>query len=284
MAQTDLDFSLFVDGLDFGEGPRWHDGRLWYSDFYQHSIYAVTPEGEREKIVEVLTQPSGLGWTPDGTLLIVSMLDRKLLAYDGSALREHADLSAIATGNCNDMVVDAVGRAYVGNFGFDMMAGADPATATLAIVDPDGAVRAGPSDLGFPNGTVITDDGKTLIVGESMGQCYTAFTIASNGDLEDRRTWAATEGYAPDGCTMDADGGIWFADAMGNRIVRVMEGGEITHSQEMPSGTYACALGGENGTTLYVLTAVSAHPDKAAGSGAGSILAAEVSSPHAGRP
>lgn len=277
-------FDVFIEGLDFGEGPRWHDGRLWYSDFYHGAVYAAGDDGVPERIVAVPTRPSGLGWTPDGTLLIVSMTDQKVLAWDGSTLSEHADLSGVAVNKCNDMVVDKDGRAYVGNFGFDLEAGESPVTTQLAIVEPDGAVRAGPGGLHFPNGMVITPDDRTLIVGESFGGQYTAYSIADNGDLGDPRIWASIPGTAPDGCTLDADGGIWFADALGAQLIRVVEGGEVTHTLPTGAPTFACVLGGADGKTLFALTAVDSHPDKAAGSGSGTILSTRVDVPRAGRP
>ncbi len=280
------ELAVLIDGVDFGEGPRWHDDRLWYSDFYQHTVYTVDGAGRRTPIVEVAEQPSGLGWLPDGDLLVVSMRDRRVLRYDGTSLTEHADLSAIAGFWCNDMVVDARGNAYVGNFGFDLFAGDRDAirTATLALVRPDGTVEAAASDLGFPNGSVITPDGKTLIVGESMSSRYTAFDIAPDATLTNRRIWAETPGCVPDGCTLDADGGIWVADAGGTRVVRVVEGGEITAEIATPDPAFACMLGGTEGTTLFVLTAPSSNPAEIAGKGAGRILTTTVDVPRAGLP
>lgn len=278
---------VLVDGVDFGEGPRWRDGRLWYSDFYQHAVYTVSPEGHRERVVEVMTQPSGLGWLPDGSLLIVSMVDRKVLRFADGVLADYADLSGIATFHCNDMVVSATGHAYVGNFGWDLFAlgidGAGP--ATLAHIAPDGTVTPAAEGLLFPNGSVITPDGTTLIVGETLGAQYTAFTINDDGSLTDRRIWASLgEGVAPDGCTLDAAGGIWFADALGARVARVVEGGEITDVIETGVGTFACTLGGHDGATLYILTAPGAAPEEVAGKGLGAILQTRVAAPHAGLP
>ena len=276
---------LLVGGVDFGEGPRWHDGRLWYSDFHQRTIYAVSAEGGREAVHEDLAdRPSGLGWLPDGRLLAVSMVDRKLLREEGGALVEHADLSEVATGNCNDMVVDAAGNAYVGNFGFDYEGGGRFATADLALVRADGAVEVAATGLRFPNGSVITPDGSTLIVGESFGAGYEAFTIGADATLGDRRRWADVPGTAPDGCTLDADGAIWFADAVGSQVVRVREGGEVTDTIPTPMATFACALGGDDGRTLFVLCAPSSRPADVAGRGAGAIYKTSVDVPHAGLP
>lgn len=280
------EFSVLVDGVDFGEGPRWHEDRLWYSDFYQHSVYTVDMEGNRERIVEVAEQPSGLGWMPDGSLLIVSMVDRKLLRFVDGQLTEHASLSHIAPFHCNDMVVDGRGNAYVGNFGFDLFSDGIEAAASadLALVRADGTVEVAAEGLLFPNGSVITPDGNTLIVGETMGARYTAFDIAADGTLSNRRVWAEVHGYLPDGCALDAAGGIWFADAQGNRVARVVEGGEVTDVLDLGLPTFACMLGGPDGRTLFALTAPSSTPDEVAGQAAGAILMTEVDVPHAGLP
>ncbi len=274
----------FVGGIDFGEGPRWHDGRLWFSDFYQHAVKAASLDGTVEVVLEFEGQPSGLGWLPDGDLLLVSMLDQKLLRYDGAGLHEHADLSEVATSFCNDMVVDAQGRAYVGNFGFDLHAGDDLATATLALVQPDGTVEAAADGLRFPNGSVITPDGGTLIVGESFGREFSAFDIGEAGRLSNRRVWASVPGTAPDGCCYDSEDGIWYADALGNAAVRVLEGGEITHRVETEQGCFACMLGGDDGRTLFLVTAPDSHPDRVGGTGQGRIDTVRVEVPRDGLP
>lgn len=274
-----------IGGVDFGEGPRWHDGALWYSDFFQRAVYRVTPDGERTAVhADLDDQPSGLGWLPDGRLLVVSMHKRQLLRDDGGALVPHADLSGVATGHANDMVVDTRGNAYVGNFGFDFDAGATFAPADLALVRPDGRVEVAATGLRFPNGSVITPDGSTLIVGESFGGAYQAFDIHDDGTLGPARLWARIEGSAPDGCSLDEDGGIWFSDARTPQVVRVVEGGEVTHRIPTPMPTYACALGGDDGRTLFVLCARSTRGAEVAGKGLGAIFTVEVDAAHAGRP
>lgn len=275
-------FDTFIDGLDFGEGPRWHDGRLWYSDFYQHKVYAVDADGNRETMVEFPgdAQPSGLGWMPDGSLLIVSMLDRKVMKWAGGALTEHADLSHIAGFHCNDMSVDANGNAYVGNFGWDIVTDfANVTPADLALVRPDGSTEVAASGLLFPNGAVITPDGSTLIVGESFGAQYKAFDIADDATLSNERVWASTPEMAPDGCDLDAEGGMWFADALGQQVVRVVEGGEITHKVPTGDGCYACVLGGDDGRTLFALCAPGSAPHEVEGKAAGSIRKMTVDIP-----
>lgn len=279
-------------GIDFGEGPRWRDGRLWFSDFFREGVFTLEPTvggGRREtRVVTVEARPSGLGWLPDGTLLIVSMLDRRVLALprgggDGD-LRLHADLSEIATGNCNDMVVAVDGTAYVGNFGFDLDGGAEFATASLARISPDGEVAEAATDLAFPNGAVITPDGATLIVGETFGGRYSAFDIGSGGILGRRRVWAAVPGSTPDGCCLDADGAIWMADIVNSRVARVLEGGEVTDVIDTPDQAVACALGGDDRRTLFIFVSPSSVPEEVAGKGLGRVLSARVAVPGAGLP
>ena len=276
---------LLVDGVDFGEGPRWHEGELWYSDFYQRAVYAVAPDGTRRTVHgDLPDRSSGLGWMPDGSLLVVAMTSQKLWREVDGKLVEHADLSDIATGFCNDMVVAADGTAYVGNFGFDLEGGGTPAHAKLARVTPDGVASVAAEELMFPNGSVITPDGTTLVVGETMGQRYTAFTIEGDGSLSGRREWAAVPGMFPDGCCLDAEGAIWFADALGSRLVRVKEGGEITDELATPQPTFACMLGGADSQTLYALCAPGSQPDQVSGVAGGAIYATEVKVGRAGRP
>jgi len=277
-------FEVVHAGLDFGEGPRWHDGALWFSDFFRHGVFTLV-DGVETRVATLEDQPSGLGWMPDGSLLVVSMTDRRLLrmGVDGE-LREHADLGGVATWHCNDMVVAADGTAYVGNFGFDLDSGAAPVGAVLARVTPDGEVTAAADDLLFPNGSVITPDGSTLIVGETFGGRYTAFTIGDDGSLSDRRVWAEIPGMAPDGCCLDTGGGIWFADPVNSRATRVVEGGEITHTLDCGDRAFACALGDDDRRTLFVLVAEGSGPDDAAGRASGRILASRVELPGAGLP
>ncbi len=274
-----------IGGLDFGESPRWHEGRLWYSDFHQRAVYAVSLDGHREVVHGGLNdQPSGLGWLPDGTLLVVAMNDRKLLREETGRLVEHADLSRVATGECNDMVVDAKGNAYVGNFGFHYGGGKQPPTADLALVRPHGSVSVAASGLRFPNGSVITPDGGTLIVGETFGGGFEAFTVADDATLGQRRRWADTPGSGPDGCTLDDEGAIWFADAFGSQVIRIREGGEIAHRFPTPMPGFACMLGGDEGRTLFVMCALGSMPEEVARRAGGAIYTTTVDVPHAGRP
>jgi len=289
---TDTTLDLLVDGIDFGEGPRWHDGRLWYSDFHQHCVYAVASDGSREAMIQTGEErPSGLGWLPDGDLLLVAMTARQVwrVASDGETT-VHADLSHLATWHCNDMVVAADGTAYVGNFGFDIEGDrSNPVTATLAIVHPDGTVEAGPDDLSFPNGSVITPDGTTLIVGETFASRMTAFDVEPDGRLSNRRTWAETPGIRPDGCCLDQAGGIWIANASTDEVVRVEEGGAVTNLLAMPpldrpQKAYACMLGGDDGRTLHCLTAPGSGAADTIGVRGGAIWTARVEHARAGLP
>lgn len=277
-----------VDGLAFPEGPRWHEGRLWFSDMHAHRVMTFDPAtGATTVEAEVTGQPSGLGWRPDGTLLVVSMTDRRLLAVRDGTTEEVADLRDVAPFHCNDMVVDARGNAYVGNFGFDLHdPDADHRTTTLVLVTADGGVRVVADDLFFPNGCVITPDGATLVVGESFGGRLTAFTIADDGGLHDRREWARVRGAVPDGICLDAEGAIWIASPISHQVLRVAERGQIldevrTSDERQP---FACMLGGPDRRTLYVCTAHDSEPAAARAARAGRIEAVDVDVPGAGLP
>ena len=274
-----------VDGLRFAEGPRWHEDHLWFSDMHALTVNRLDPDsGEVERVVEVPQQPSGLGWDPDGRLLVVSMLDRRLLRLVDGTLETVADLSAIATFHCNDMVVDSAGRAYVGNFGFDFLAGGPPVPAKMAMVGPDGAVSVAADDLLFPNGTVITPDGRTLIVGETYGARLTAFDVAADGTLSNRRVWAQLDGAVPDGICLDEAGAIWVASPVSNEVLRVAEGGAVLDRIPTSRGAFACMLGGPHRRTLFICTAESSDPDAAAADANGRIEVIEVDVPGTGLP
>src|SRR4051794_19153862 len=216
---------MLLDGITFPEGPRWRDGKLWFSDFYTHRVLTVDLNGRAKTVVEVPQRPSGLGWTRDGVLLIVSMLDRRLNKLIDGKVTLFADLSQVAGGSCNDMVVDAQGRAYVGNFGFDRHAGEAERTTCLARVDPDGTVTRAAEDLLFPNGTVITPDGRTMVVAETFAHRLTAFDVAPDGTLSGRRVFAELPGVFPDGICLDAEGAVWVTNARGTDVLRVLDGG-----------------------------------------------------------
>jgi sugar lactone lactonase YvrE len=269
----------FLGGLAFPESPRWHQGALWFSDFYDHRVCRVAADGRAETMAEVPGQPSGLGWLPDGRLLVVSMNDRRLLRLDGSSLVEMADLSALAPAPCNDMLVDALGRAYVGNFGFDLQHRAPFAPTSLILVRPDGRARTVANDMHFPNGMVLTPDARTLIVAESYGQRLTAFDVMDDGSLQRRRVWAQLEGkgVGPDGICLDADGAVWLASPVSREVLRVREGGRVTHRIATAGQAVACALGGVERKTLFVLTGrVLVTPEQSRAERSGMIYAAPV--------
>jgi sugar lactone lactonase YvrE len=281
------------EGGRFFEGPRWHDGRWYVSDFYPHTVTAFDERGHAERIIDVPGQPSGLGWLADGSLLIVSMTDHRLLRrWPDGRVSEHADLTEHCGGWANDMVVDGRGRAYVGNFGFALVRGSKPQPASLIRVDPDGSVAVVADDLLFPNGTVITPDGGTLVIGETFRNRYTAFTIQSNGSLTDRRTWADLTATAdrpklsPDGCALDADGYIWSADAGLGQLNRIGSDGHVREQVEPPQGLkfFACALGGGDGRTLLGCAARGYFEAQESDSLDAVLVTARVDVPHAGWP
>ncbi|MGA8745044.1 MAG: SMP-30/gluconolactonase/LRE family protein [Solirubrobacterales bacterium] len=296
------ELTTLLEGGAFFEGPRWHEGRWWVSDFYQHTVTTVAPDGSTAAVMSVEQQPSGLGWMPDGSLLVISMRDHRILRRDPTGeVSIHADLSPHCRGHLNDMVVDREGRAYVGEFGFDLMGFADPAPGKLMRVDPDGAVAVLDDDMRFPNGSVITPGGETLIVGETAAARYSAFSLSGDGSVSERRVWAQVAvtpelapmaesfpqlKFAPDGCTLDADGCIWAADAIGARCVRVAEGGEIIDEISAPEGLgiFACMLGGEDGRTLLLCAAPDFLEANRASASEAVLLTTVVESPHAGLP
>ncbi|MEM7413165.1 MAG: SMP-30/gluconolactonase/LRE family protein [Myxococcota bacterium] len=273
-----------VDGLTFAEGPRWYDGALWFSDMHDHCVRRLDATGTCSVVLTLDDEPSGLGWLPDGTLLVVSMTARQILRWDGNRLSVHADLSAFGAQPCNDMVTDAAGRSYVGNFGFDLHKGEKPRTTHLTLVTPDGESRVVADELAFPNGAVITPDGNTLIVGESFGARLTAFTIADDGSLTDRRVWASLEGAVPDGIGLDAEGAVWVASPVSHEVLRVHEGGEV--SERIPTGdqAIACALGGDDRRTLFVCISPTIDPEACQRDRAARIVSKRVAVPGAGFP
>jgi sugar lactone lactonase YvrE len=293
-------FKTLIGGLSFTECPRWRDGRLYFSDFYTRRVLAVALDGTIETIAEVPGQPSGLGFLPDGRMLIVSMRDRKIMRreLDGS-LVEHADLSRLAPWHLNDMLVDHQGRAWVGNFGFDLMGGAKVTTTNLICVDQDGHAKVAAAGLAFPNGMVLTPNGDTLIVAETTMNRLSAFDLAS-GVPSKRRTWAAfgdlptstefTELFskvevAPDGICLDAEGAVWVADAKNGRCLRVAKGGTILEELKTDGmGAFACMLGGDNGRTLFVSVAPTFHEAAASANHRAAIWMIDVDVPHAGLP
>jgi len=254
-----------VPKLAFPEGPRWHDGRLWFSDIHGLDITATDTGGRTETIGTIADGPSGLGWTADGKLLVVSMNNRRLLRQEAGGFVVHADLSPLANGPCNDMVVTPSGRAYVGNFGFDMWVGAPRAPASIIKVEPNGTASIAADGLEFPNGMVITPDGKSLIVAESYANRLTRYDIATDGSLTNRRLFADLPGVVPDGICLDAEGAVWVGHARAPQCLRVFEGGRIDTIVHTGEGhhVYACMLGGAERKTLYLCTSEVRGPDSA---------------------
>ncbi|MGH3354125.1 MAG: SMP-30/gluconolactonase/LRE family protein [Nocardioides sp.] len=294
------EITTVVKDLHYLECPRWHEERIWFVDFYSYKVYSAREDGSDLRVeAEVPGQPSGLGWLPDGRLLIVSMRDHRILRRErDGTLATHADLSDHVSNHLNDMVVDEQGRAYVGNFGFDIMAGADVASTVLLRVDTDGTVTEVADDMWFPNGSVITPEG-TLLVDETCGNRISAFDIAEDGSLTNRRTWAkfgeltthtafgeamGDAVLAPDGCCLDAEGAVWTADAVFGRLVRVAEGGEILEQIEPGGGVFACMLGGSDGKTLYACAAPDFFEEPRRANTEARLLAIRVDVPGAGRP
>jgi sugar lactone lactonase YvrE len=258
----------FIDGLRFGESPRWRDGRLWYADFYSNTVCSADESGHSRVEVEVPGEPGGIGWLPDGRLLVVSRKPRTVLRLEADGrLVEHADLNPTATFYGNEMLVDSVGRAYVGNFGFDLdgfiaehgivaLVEEPGAPKTPLIrVDPDGSTHVATDPLAFPNGTVITPDGKTLIVAETLIGQLTAFDIEADGTLTGHRVWASLPWCVPDGICLDANGRVWVANAIAPQCLLVEEGGAIVSRVTASQTCFACMLGGADRRTLYIMTA-----------------------------
>jgi sugar lactone lactonase YvrE len=292
-------FEVYVDGLAFPEAARWHDGSLWFSDMHGGTVYRAPATADPRPVVDVPGHPGGLGWLPDGRLLVVSMHDRRLMRLDpgpaspGPAgasstapggLTEVADLSGVATWHCNDMVVDGVGRAYIGNFGDDSVP-PDPVTpANLARVDPDGTVTVAASGLEFPNGAVISPDGRMLVVAETRARPpqLTRFDVHADGALTGRRVFARFDTASPDGICLDAEGAVWIASWSTNEVVRVRDGGETVERRSTgAAGAYSCALGGPDGRTLFVCVAATWQPEAARRERTGRILAGRVDVPAA---
>src|SRR5574338_727389 len=284
MVDSPRKLRIVAGGLAFGEGPRWHDGRLWLSDMHARRVVAVDERGGVETIAEVPGRPSGLGWLPDGRLLVVSMEDRKLLRFDGHSLAAHADLSALAAHELNDLVVDAGGRDYVSQFGFDFHHRAAFAKTEILAVEPTGLARPVAGELAFPNGMVIAPDGRTLIVGESYAARLTAFDVSRDGGLSARRVFAQLEGAVPDGICLDAEGCVWVASPPSRECLRVREGGEVLERIRTETLAIACMLGGPERRTLFVLTAETTDPDTCSASPRSRVEAVEVDVPGAGLP
>jgi sugar lactone lactonase YvrE len=276
---------ILMTGLAFGESPRWHDDRLWLSDMGTHEVVAIDLNGTSEVIARVPGMPMGTGWLPDGRMLIVSSRDGLLLRRepDGS-LVTHADLTDLGEHPWSDMVVDGRGNAYVGNIGFDFPAG-EVTTGSVALVRPDGSARQVADAVSFPNGMAVTPDNSTLILAESYANRLTAFDVAADGSLSNRRVWATLDGGFPDGICLDAENAVWYGDVPNKRCVRVREGGKVLQTIELDRGCFACALGGVDGRTLFLMAAEWSGPASMMnGPRTGRVLTVEAPAPGTGSP
>ena len=279
------ELQTLMTGIVFGESPRWHDDRLWFSDWGAQEIIALDLEGNSEVIIRMPSFPFCIDWLADGRLLIVLASDRLLLRreHDGS-LVTHTDLSSLSEHPWNDIVVDGRGNAYIGNTGFDFPAG-EFAPGILALVTPDGSARQVADGVAFPNGIVVTPDNSTLIVAESYANSLTAFDIAADGSLSNRRVWADLDNGVPDGICLDAEGAIWYGDVPNKRCVRVREGGEVLQTIELDRGCFACMLGGVDRRTLFLVAREWGGMESTAeGERTGQVLSAPAPAPGAGWP
>jgi sugar lactone lactonase YvrE len=279
------ELQTLMTGIEFGESPRWHDDRLWFSDWGTQEVVAVNREGESEVIVRMPSFPFCIDWLPDGRLLIVSARDRLLLRREpNGSLVTHADLSSLSEHPWNDIVVDGRGNAYVGNIGFDFPDG-EFAPGILALVTSDGSARQVADGVAFPNGIVVMPDNSTLIVAESYGNRLTAFDIAADGSLSNRRVWADLDGGVPDGICLDAEGAVWYADVPNKRCVRVREGGEVLQTIDLDRGCFACMLGGVDRRTLFLVAQEWVGMQSTVdGERTGQVLTAPAPAPGAGWP
>lgn len=264
-------------GFRFGEGPRWFEGLLWFSDMLGEAVHTVTLGGSMTTLPLPGHAPSGLGFRPDGSLLIVSTEARQLLRYDGEVVDTIADLSAVAPADLGDMVIDSRGRAYIGSQAFH--------GGVVVRVDPDNTVSLVARDLDFPNGMVITADHKTLIVAESIGRRLTAFSIGEDGDLFDRRVFADGLDGPPDGICLDADGGVWTSMTLAHQFERITAGGHVTHRIDIGErAAIACTLGGPADRTLFMLSSTDAYPKRLVGTRLSRVDTVIVDTPGAGLP
>jgi sugar lactone lactonase YvrE len=273
---------VLMEGIVFGESPRWHDGRVWFADWGAHHVIALDPGSGHEVVVTVASFPMCIDFLPDGRLLVVDSAQRQLLRResDGS-LVQHADLSGVSHKPWNDIVVDDRGNAYVNSIGFDFPGG-EFAPGLVVLVTPDSSVSQVADGLAFPNGMAITPDGGTLIVAESYANRLTAYDISPGGGLGNRRVWADTPGDHPDGICLDAEGALWYADVGNQQCVRVREGGAVLAAVDLDRGAFACALSRGADPRLFVVGQVYGGPESPQPSGR--VVAFPAPAPGAGRP
>jgi sugar lactone lactonase YvrE len=276
--------ATLMEGIAFGESPRWHEGRLWFSDWLAQEVVAVDLEGRREVIARVDAFPFSIDWLPDGPMLITAGRSVLRLEADGS-LATHADLGELTEFGWNEIVVDGRGNSYVNGAGFNMMAGGEFAPGGVALLPADGSASRVAEDIAFPNGMAVTPDDSTLIVADSYGKELTAFEIGGDGSLSRRRAWADLGDGVPDGICIDAEAAVWYADVPNKRCVRVAEGGEVLERIDLDRGCFACMLGGPDGRTLFLMAQEWNGPEGIGkGPRTGQVLTVEAPAPHAGRP
>ncbi len=270
---------VLLDGLAFPECLRWHNDRLWFSDVFDRTVHVVSSPGKSNVVLEVEGQPSGLGWLPDGHLVVVSMVDRQVLRLEGRTVKVHADLRPFFEHNANEMVVTDAGRAYVGTFGFDIDGGDSPAPAPLVCVELDGTAWIVADGLQFPNGAVVADNGATLLVAESYGQRISAYDLQPDGSLTNPRVWGELKPNVPDGMCIDAEGAVWVADPVSQGVMRVQRGVGSVEWIDTSQPAYGCVLGGTDGRTLFIATSESSEPDRSVQMRSGRIEATKVDVP-----
>jgi sugar lactone lactonase YvrE len=279
------DASVLMTGIVFGECPRWHDRRLWFADWAAETLYAVDPQGRSEAVARVASFPFSFDWLPDGRLIVVNARENRLMRREADgAFVTHADLAGLSNFGCNEIVVDGRGNVYLNNINFAFPGGAF-APGFVALLKPDGTLRKVAEDVAFPNGMAVTPDNRTLILAESYGKRLTAFDIAADGGLGNRRLWADLGEDYPDGICLDAEGAVWYADVPNRHCVRVREGGGKLQTIALDRGCFACMLGGDDRQTLFMVANQWGGPDAmAGGEPTGQILTARAPAPAAGWP
>ncbi|HZU74954.1 MAG TPA: SMP-30/gluconolactonase/LRE family protein [Acidimicrobiales bacterium] len=274
---------VLIEGRAFLEGPRWRHGRLWLSDVPTGEVLSVDMDGKVEVVAAIDGAPSGLGWLPDGTLLVARGEPAAIMAVSpGGQVGVYVDLTGVASFAPNDMVVDPSGRAWVGTC--DLAGIPSPRPSQVLLVGPDRSVSVVDDSMRFPNGSVVTPDGRTLIVAETFGEGLAAFDIDDDGVAGAKREWARVPGSYPDGICLDADGAVWFADALGQAAVRVRQGGEVLDRVPTEQGCYACTLGGPDGRTLFLLTGRFGPAQAQLANRVGRVETVSVEVPGAGSP
>lgn len=250
---------VLCSGYGLVESPRWHDGRLWFSDWTGGQVVAVDSAGDTEVVLRHRSLPLCFDFLPDGRLVVVSNQELALLALEADGtLTTYADLGAVSGFGCNDIVVDGRGLAFVNSPNFDFASGPPPGDVqpgVIAVVTPDGRARVVADDLAFPNGMAVTADGRTLVVADSYRHTLVGLTIADDGSLSDRWVWADLGDHAPDGICLDAAGAAWYADVPHQLCVRVAEGGEVLTTVALDRGGFACMLDDAPSPSLYAVTA-----------------------------